>query len=84
MIHFQRRDWQICDSDMTGRHCVAVPLQPGGLLVFDALLPHGTPCNSTDRRRWALQYHYCPEQAVRTDDAARMAVFGAEGKDVEC
>ena len=84
LVHFQRRDWQICDKQILGQRCVAVPLKPGGLLVFDALLPHGTPHNPTNQRRWALQYHYSPQQAAKTDDQARIEVFGSEGKDVEC
>ena len=82
--HFQRRDWQICDRDIERHSRVAVPLEPGGLLLFDSLLPHGTPYNPTDSRRWAVQFHYCPEDARLTDDEERMAIFGEEGKDVEC
>lgn len=82
--HFQRRDWQICDTDMDGQQRLAVPLEPGGALLFDALLPHGTPQNETGDRRWAMQFHYCPAGATRTDDEVRMAVFGSEGKNVEC
>jgi phytanoyl-CoA hydroxylase len=82
--HFQRRDWQICDTHIADNPRVAVPLQPGGLLIFDSLLPHGTPHNATNNRRWALQFHYCAATAERTDDAARMAIFGAEGKNVQC
>lgn len=83
-IHFLRRDWQICDSQVDARESVAVPLRPGGLLIFDALLPHGTPNNHTSQRRWALQFHYCPKSAATTGDDERMAVFGSEGKDVQC
>src|SRR5262249_20197943 len=40
--HFQVRDLQICDSEMEGlrEHRVAVPLEPGGCLIFDSYLPH--------------------------------------------
>ena len=84
VIHFQRRDWQICDTQIATPQAVAVPLRPGGLLIFDALVPHGTPVNQTSQRRWALQFHYCPKGAARTDDDQRLASFGSEGKDVEC
>ena len=87
VTHFQRRDWQICDSDidaMDNRHCLAVPLKPGGCLFFSSLLPHGTPENTTADRRRALQFHYHPLSAVSISDDQRLAVFGSEGKNVEC
>ena len=83
-IHFLKRDWQICDTEIDSGDCVAVPMRPGALLAFDALLPHGTPHNSTSQRRWALQFHYFPKGAANTDDNARMAIFGSEGKNVQC
>ncbi len=82
--HFQRRDWQICDGDIGDQGRVAVPLKPGGVLFFHALLPHGTPKNVTAERRWALQFHFHAKDARITDDEARLAVFGAEGKGAEC
>ncbi len=83
-VHFQRRDWQICDTTVRGRHVVACPLKPGGLLLFNGLTWHGTPTNQTEQRRRALQFHYAPADAVWTDKQARLDVFGEEGKDVEC
>ena len=83
-LHFQRRDWQICDKEMNGIKPVAVPLRPGGLLLFDALLPHGTPANFSPTRRRAVQYHYHNESAKKTRSEDRMAIFGSEGKDVSC
>ena len=83
IIHFKRRDWQICDTQVRGEQ-VAVPLQPGGVLIFDGLIHHGTPHNPTDQRRRALQYHYALQDAVWTDEASRLAVYGEEGKDVTC
>ena len=84
VVHFQRRDWQICDTDIPRRQAVAVPLRPGGLLLFDGLCQHGTPYNPTAERRRAVQFHYAPASAVRGTDAERLAIFGSEGKDVEC
>jgi ectoine hydroxylase-related dioxygenase (phytanoyl-CoA dioxygenase family) len=84
IAHFQKRDWQICDGDVGTRGRVAVPLKPGGLLLFHSLLPHGTPRNATDGRRWAIQLHFHPEDAVFTEDEERLEVFGAEGQGVEC
>ncbi len=83
-IHFQRRDWQICDTEMLGAQSVAAPLQPGGLLLFDGLLPHGTPHNSSPRRRRALQYHYTAENVVKSSTEERLKHFGSEGKNVTC
>ena len=84
-IHFQRRDWQICDTEMLGQRSVSAPLKPGGLLLFSGLLPHGTPHNSSGKRRRALQYHYAPSDAKPLEDQEeRLRHFGSEGKDVSC
>jgi phytanoyl-CoA hydroxylase len=83
-IHFQKRDWQICDNQMLGQKSVAAPLKPGGLLLFDGLMPHGTPHNSSPNRRRALQYHYAPENIVKCSTDERLKHFGSEGKNVTC
>ena len=82
--HFLRRDWQICDSEVARLPRVAIPMRSGGCLLFDALLPHGTPANRTDRQRWAVQYHFVSPQSRETGDEDRLAVFGSEGKGVSC
>ncbi len=84
VIHFKRRDWQICDNDMLGKASLAVELKPGEALFFDSLLPHGTPANQSPKRRRAMQFHYAPMNAQAIDEADRLAVFGSEGKNVEC
>jgi hypothetical protein len=84
IIHHQRRDWQICDTDILGNECVAAPLKPGGLLLFDGLLVHGTPHNTSDLRRRAVQFHYHGNRYGKTSNEDRMALFGNEGKDVQC
>jgi len=84
-IHFQRRDWQICDTEMFGRKSVAAPLNPGGMLFFSGLLPHGTPHNSTPSRRRALQFHYAPADiSTLSGNDERLGHFGSEGKNVTC
>ena len=89
IVHFQRRDWQICDDDIyqtrgKTRPVIAVPLPPGGCMFFNGLLPHGTPHNRSDQHRRALQFHYYPQGTKSTSTQERLAVFGSEGKDVSC
>lgn len=84
VIHFARRDWQICDTQVRTGEVVAAPLEPGGAVFFDGLVHHGTPHNLTDQRRRSLQYHYCPADAIFDDEAKRQELFGSEGKNVEC
>jgi len=84
ITHFQRRDWQVCDTEILGETCVAAPLKPGGVLLFDGLLVHGTPHNNSDQRRRAVQFHYHAQRYGAVPNEARMALFGSEGKDVEC
>ncbi len=83
-LHFMRRDWQICDSEVPRAEQTAVPMQAGDILIFDAKLPHGTPANRTDDMRWAVQFHFVPENAQTTDEKIRLDAFGSEGKDVTC
>lgn len=83
--HFNRRDWQICDTEVLGKNqAVSTPLRAGGCLIFDGLVPHGTPHNTTNTRRRALQFHYVAKGTARTSTEERMAIFGSEGRDVSC
>jgi phytanoyl-CoA hydroxylase len=84
IVHFQRRDWQICDDAILGSKSVAAPLKPGGLLFFDGMLPHGTPHNSSPSRRRALQFHYAPADVQKAPPDDRLRHFGDEGKNVTC
>jgi phytanoyl-CoA hydroxylase len=84
VVHFRRRDWQLCDTERSGRHVVAVPLKPGGCIFFNGLTHHGTPTNRTDTGRRSVQFHYAPADVPQTTDEQRLAVFGSEGKNVEC
>jgi len=83
-VHFKRRDWQICDTDILPYKQMALPMDAGDIMVFHAKLPHGTPTNRTDDYRWALQYHYVPARARPVGDEVRLAAFGSEGKNVTC
>lgn len=82
--HFKRRDWQICDTSIPVNDVVAVPLAPGGCLLFHGLLHHGTPPSHSARRRRAVQLHYHPASVSRTSEDERLAVWGSEGKGVTC
>ena len=84
VVHFQRRDWQICDTHTRQQEVLAVPLQPGGALFFHSLIQHGTPANNTTQRRRAVQFHYRPQSAIKSSKEERLALFGEEGKDVTC
>lgn len=84
VVHFNRRDWQICDTDVAADEAVAVPLKPGGCLFFHGLMHHGTPPTTSALRRRALQFHYKPANLSWGTQEERLAVFGDEGKDVEC
>lgn len=78
ILHYQRRDWQICDTTMQGNRCLAVPLKPGGCLFFSSLLPHGTPTNKTESRRRALQFHYVDKDIETLDPDIHKGLFGGE------
>lgn len=84
VIHFKRRDWQICDTDVARNRITAVALQPGGVLLWHGRLHHGSPANRSDRRRRALQLHYIPASIETISSEERLAVYGSEGKDVTC
>ena len=84
MPHFNRRDWQLCDTDVRRGDDVVVPLPPGGMLIFDGYLHHGTPANRTTTRRRALQFHYAPADIADISTEQRLDVFGLEGRGAEC
>ena len=56
--HYHDRDCQLADEDVAVEQSVAIPLQPGGVLLFHGLMHHGTPPNHSATRRRALQFHY--------------------------
>jgi phytanoyl-CoA hydroxylase len=86
-LHFMRRDYQICDTDIdqTSRDDrLALPMAPGDLLLFDGKLPHGTPTNKTQGQRWAVQYHYVGKSVRTPEDEDCRDAFGGEGKGASC
>jgi phytanoyl-CoA hydroxylase len=84
VVHFKRRDWQICDTDVAANEAWTVPLKPGGCLFFHGLLHHGSPPSRSPQRRRALQFHYKPARAAQITSEQRLEIFGSEGKDVHC
>lgn len=84
VVHFKRRDWQICDTDVNNTHAVAVPLKPGGCLLFHSLIHHGTPTNNSGLRRRAVQFHYRPESSPVTSEEERLKIFGGEMRGATC
>ncbi len=84
MIHFKRRDWQICDTHVPIARDTMVPLQPGGCLFWHGLTHHGSPVNQSELRRRALQFHYKPASSEDVSTQERMEIYGSEGKDIEC
>ena len=84
VVHFRRRDWQICDTHIARKRVVAVPLKPGSILFWHGLLHHGTPANRSNRSRRSLQLHFIPDGVDESSTHDRLEVFGSEGKDVSC
>lgn len=82
--HFAVRDWQLCDRSIAVERDVAIPLQPGGVLIFSGLLHHGTPPNFSVKRRRALQIHYAPESAVKLTPKEYKRMFTNEMTGAEC
>lgn len=59
----RRHEWTRVDCELTTDEvdpadAVAIELPPGGLMIFDGLIPHETPANQSNLRRRALQFHY--------------------------
>ncbi|NQX63344.1 phytanoyl-CoA dioxygenase family protein [Paenibacillus qinlingensis] len=82
--HYAVRDWQLCDRSVQVDHDVAVPLQPGGVLIFHGLLHHGTPPNFSAKRRRALQVHYAPISASKLTPKEYKRMFTNEMTGAEC
>jgi len=84
VVHFKRRDWQICDTEVNNQQAIAVPLKPGGCLLFHSLMHHGTPTNNSGLRRRAVQYHYRPQSSPVTSEEERMKIFGGDVRGATC
>ena len=56
--YWSKVDCEIITEEVTPADAVPIELPPGGLMIFDGLLPHETPPNKSTLRRRALQFHY--------------------------
>ena len=64
---------------------VALPMDPGDVLVFHSLIHHYTAANRTDRRRRALQFHYHQVGLEWTSlEAHRVMYHDADGAYAGC
>jgi len=56
--YWSKVDCEITTDEINPADAVPIELPPGGLMIFDGLLPHETPANKSNLRRRALQFHY--------------------------
>ncbi|HRI81936.1 MAG TPA: phytanoyl-CoA dioxygenase family protein [Opitutaceae bacterium] len=56
--YWSKVDCEITTAEVNPANAVAIELPPGGLMIFDGLIPHETPPNRSTSRRRALQFHY--------------------------
>lgn len=84
VVHFKRRDWQICDTQVEVGRDTVVPLKSGGCLFFDGMVHHGTPPNLSSKLRRSVQFHFVPNDAKLTDDEERVAIWGGDAQGLEC
>ena len=92
-MHYMVRDYQICDTvDRRGK-VIAIPLPPGGMILFDGMIPHGTPTNNNNnnnnnktasRRRRALQFHWTRKDPKRCTTQERYKTFGGIPNGLSC
>ena len=82
--HYAVRDWQVCDTNVPVEKDVAVPLKPGGILIFHGMLFHGTPPNFSPKRRRSVQYHYAPSSSEKMSPKEYKRWFTNEMTNAEC
>jgi phytanoyl-CoA hydroxylase len=82
--HYHVRDCQLVDQTGRAAGAEVVPLEPGGALLFSALLHHGTPPNRSPDRRRALQFHYAAARCTRMTFREHMTHFDIGGAYVGC
>jgi len=82
--HYAVRDWQVCDTNVPVERDVAVPLEPGGILIFHGMLYHGTPPNFSPKRRRSVQYHYAASTSEKMSPKEYKRWFTNEMTNAEC
>lgn len=56
--YWSKIDCEITTGKVDPADAVPIELPPGGMMIFDGLLPHETPQNRSNLRRRALQFHF--------------------------
>ncbi|MEJ0020586.1 MAG: phytanoyl-CoA dioxygenase family protein [Acetobacteraceae bacterium] len=86
--HVPAEDINLCTirPDLVARDSrIALPMEPGDVLVFHSLIHHYTAANRTDQRRRALQFHYYQVGLEWTSLEAHRALFhDADGAYAGC
>jgi phytanoyl-CoA hydroxylase len=88
--HYHDRDCQLPDDTIDVSRDVAIPLKPGGAMFFSGLLWHGTPPNTSQSRRQAMQFHYCTTIAAQMSKEEIIEMYhdadgfaGCQGWDIQ-
>lgn len=82
--HYHLRDCQLPDDRVDIAHAVEIPLKPGGALFFSGLMHHGTPNNTSPKRRRALQFHYMGKSCTKLTPEQHGKMFNEDGKYAGC
>lgn len=78
-------DCEITTEQVDDTQALPIPLPPGGLMIFDGLLPHETPANRSSLRRRALQFHYqSAATAIAPREEHRARFLGPDGMYAGC
>ncbi|MCF7688018.1 MAG: phytanoyl-CoA dioxygenase family protein [Cephaloticoccus sp.] len=83
--YWSKVDCEITTDKVNPADAVPIELPPGGLMIFDGLLPHETEANKSNLRRRALQFHYrsAATQVVPREDYMKKFT-GPEGIFIGC
>jgi phytanoyl-CoA hydroxylase len=83
--YWSKVDCEITTGEVDARQSLPIELPPGGLMIFDGMLPHETPANRSTSRRRALQFHYRSAATQIVPRAEHRAKFTApDGMFVGC
>lgn len=66
--------------DFSDPNVLPIPLEAGDALLFHGEICHGTPANTTNTRRRALQYHYSSATSTGAERVAELGLSGASPK----